>query len=127
MEYATIVVMLALTQYMYFTMRAGFARGRLSVKAPACTGNEEFERIYRVHQNTNEQIIIFIPALYAFAYYVSPLWGPGIGVFYIIGRFIYCNSYLADPAKRGPGMMVTFLTNGILATGALIGAVLSLI
>ncbi len=127
MEYATIVVMLTLTQYMYFAMRTGFARGRLGVNAPACTGNEEFERIYRVHQNSNEQMIIFIPALYAFSYYVSPLWGPGIGLFYIIGRFIYCNSYLSDPAKRGPGMMVTLLTNAILATGALIGAVLSLI
>ena len=127
MEYTIIVIMLALAQYMFFLTRVGATRGRLGIKAPVCIGNEQFERIFRVQQNTLEQLIIFIPALFGFAHYVHPVWGAGLGVIYLIGRFVYSNAYLSDPAKRGPGMLMTFITNGILVLGAIIGAGLVLI
>ncbi len=127
MEYATVVAMLALAQYMFFITKVGGARAKYEIKAPACEGNENFERIFRIQQNTLEQLIIFIPALFAFSYYVSPIWGPCIGLIYLIGRFVYCYSYLSDPAKRGPGMLLTFIPNAILAIGALIGAILNLL
>jgi len=126
-EYTIIVVMLALAQYMFFLTRVGATRGRLGIKAPACSGNEQFERIFRVQQNTLEQLIIFIPALFAFAHYIHPVWAAGLGVIYLVGRFVYSNAYLSDPAKRGPGMLMTFITNGILVLGAIIGAGLILI
>ncbi len=126
MEYATIIMMLALIQCMFFSMQVGAARAKDGIDAPATTGNEHFERVFRVHQNTIEQLILFIPAIYAFSAYVSPIWGAGIGVVYLIGRFIYSNNYVQDPKKRGPGMMLTMLPNAILILGGLIGATLQL-
>ena len=67
MEYATLIVLLALLQYTWFTMRVGMARGKYNIKAPACDGDETWERLFRVQQNTLEQLIVFIPACYAFA------------------------------------------------------------
>ena len=74
MENATIIVMLALALYLYFTVRVGANRGKLDVNAPACSGNEKIERMFRVQQNTLEQLIVFIPATFAFAFYLSPAW-----------------------------------------------------
>jgi uncharacterized membrane protein YecN with MAPEG domain len=127
MEYATVVAMLALAQYMYFITKVGGSRAKFDIKAPACDGNDNFERIFRVQQNTLEQLIIFIPALIAFSYYVSPIWGPCIGIIYLLGRFVYCFSYISDPAKRGPGMLLTFIPNAILVIGTIIGAILNLL
>ena len=67
MAYVTAIVMLALVQYFYFIIEVGRARGRFGVAAPATSGNEEFERYFRVQQNTLEQLIMFIPAIYATA------------------------------------------------------------
>ncbi len=37
MEIATIIVMLALAEYLFFTIRVGASRGELGVVAPSCT------------------------------------------------------------------------------------------
>lgn len=127
MEYTTIIIMLALGQYMYFVGKTGAARGKYGIKAPVCTGDEHFERIFRIQQNTLEQLIIFIPAQFAFAWYVSPVWGALAGIIFIVGRFVYANAYINDPAKRGPGMLMTFISNGILVLGAVTGATVHLL
>ena len=127
MEYATIVVMLALAEYFYFTARVGANREKLEMNAPACTGNERFERLFRVQQNTLEQLIIFIPAAYTFAYYVSSLWVLVPGVLFIIGRLMYSSAYLLDPKKRGPGMIATITANLALVLGTLISVVVRVI
>jgi uncharacterized membrane protein YecN with MAPEG domain len=123
MEYATIIVMLALVQYIWFTMRAGARRGKLGIEAPATSGNEEFERAFRVQQNTLEQLIIFIPATYAFAHYVSAAWVLLPGAIFIVGRLMYSSTYLKEPARRGPGMGATLLANVALIVAVLIKVV----
>ena len=126
MEYPAILLMLALLQYIFFTARTGLARGKDNVDAPACSGNEHFDRVFRVQQNTMEQLIVFIPGMMAFTHLVSPVWVliPGIG--FILGRALYSRTYINDPKTRGPGMMITMLSNVILVIGALIGAGLKL-
>jgi uncharacterized membrane protein YecN with MAPEG domain len=114
MELATIIVMLALAEYIYFTARVGAARGKTGVEAPACTGNEQFERVFRVQQNTLEQLIIFVPATYAFAYYVDNFWVVVPGVIFLIGRLMYSNGYTNNPAARAPGMIATLLSNALM-------------
>ena len=52
MEYVSIVVMLALLQFVYFSVEVGRARGRFNVQVPATSGNEGFERYFRAQQNT---------------------------------------------------------------------------
>jgi glutathione S-transferase len=123
MALVTMVSMLALLEYMYFGFKVGAARGKYGIKAPATTGDENFERVYRVHYNTLEQLIVFLPALWAFAMYVNDLAAAGLGVIFLIGRMIYSIAYSKDPAKRGLGFMLSFLSSIILALGGLGGAI----
>jgi|GEM_PF-44621 len=127
MAYATVIAMLALIEYFYFGIQVGGARARTGVQAPAVTGNPEFERFFRAHQNTLEQLIIFLPALYAAAIYVHELYAVAAGVVFLIGRMLYFRTYTADAEKRGPGMIITVLANLLLVLGALIGALLIII
>jgi uncharacterized membrane protein YecN with MAPEG domain len=126
MAYVDIVTALALLQFVFFGFKVGGARTRYGVNAPATTGNEVFERHFRVQQNTLEQLIVFIPGLYLFGHYFDPLWAAGLGVVYLIGRQVYAASYVKDPTKRGPGFGLTFLPAVILILGGLIGAILRL-
>jgi hypothetical protein len=126
MPYVDIVTALAVLQFVVFAMKVGGARGRYGVKAPAITGNEIFERHFRVQQNTLELLIVLLPGLYLFSRYFSPLVAAGLGVVYLIGRELYSFSYVKDPAKRGAGFGMSFLPAIVLVVGGLIGAVRAL-
>ena len=52
MEPVVVVMMLALVELVWLGARVGMARGKTGIKAPAVTGNEEFERHFRVQYNT---------------------------------------------------------------------------
>ncbi|MFC1702213.1 MAPEG family protein [Pseudomonadota bacterium] len=123
MDHATLIVLLALLQYVWFTGRVGAARGKYHVNAPACDGDESWNRLFRVQQNTMEQLIVFVPATYAFAIYLSELWVLVPGLAFMIGRFLYSAEYLKDPKTRTPGMAITLLANVVLVLGALFGLV----
>jgi len=122
MAYVDIVTTLALLQFIVFLMQVARARGKYGVLAPATTGNEIFERHFRVQQNTLEQLILFVPGLYLFAHYFNPLWAAGLGVIYLIGRQVYSASYVNDPKTRSAGFGLTFLPTIVLIVGGLIGA-----
>jgi uncharacterized MAPEG superfamily protein len=124
MAYVDIVTALALLQFVYFGIQVGRARARFGVKAPAITGNDQFERSFRVQQNTLETIVVFLPSLYLFSRYFNPLWAAGLGVVYLIGRQVYAAAYVKDPAKRSLGYGLTVLPILALLVGGLIGAVL---
>jgi glutathione S-transferase len=127
MPYVDIVTALALLQFVVFGFKVGRARGRYGVKAPAIAGNEIFERHFRVQQNTLEQLIVFLPGLYLFGHYWSPLIAAVLGVIYLIGREMYAATYVKDPAKREMGYGLTFLPTVVLVLGGLIGAVRALL
>ncbi len=127
MAYVDIVTALALLQFVYFGIQVGRARGRFGVKAPAVTGNEQFERHFRVQQNTLESIVVFVPALFLFSRSFNPLWAAGLGVIYLIGRQVYAAAYVKDPAKREVGYGLTVLPILALLVGGLIGAVLKIV
>jgi uncharacterized membrane protein YecN with MAPEG domain len=126
MAYVDIVTALALLQFVVFGFKVGKARGRFGIKAPAISGNETFERYFRVQQNTLEQLIVFLPGLYLFSHYYSPLVAAVIGVIYLAGRELYSMTYVKDPAKREIGYGLTFLPTVILVLGGLFGAVRTL-
>ena len=126
MALVTVVVMLALFEYFVFSLQVGMARGRFEVPAPATTGNEHFERYFRAAANTGEQLLMFIPGMYAFGTYVNPTAAAIVGLVFIAARALYFKTYTADAEKRGPGMMGSVLANAVLVIGALIGALMSL-
>ena len=127
MEIVGIVALIAIVEYMFFGMAVGRARGTHGVQAPATSGNEIFERYYRVQQNTLEQLVIFLPALFLFALHVHALLAAGLGVVFVIGRAVYYRGYLEAPEKRGTGMMISFGANAILVLRSLVGLALALV
>jgi uncharacterized MAPEG superfamily protein len=127
MAYADIVTVLAVLQFIVFGFQVGGARAKYGVKAPATTGNEIFERVFRIQQNTLELLVGFIPGIYLFSRYWNPAWAAALGVVYLAGRQIYAVAYARDPAKRGLGYGLSFLPVAALLIGGLIGAVWHLV
>jgi uncharacterized membrane protein YecN with MAPEG domain len=126
MPYVHIVTALAVLQFIVFGFKVGSARERYGVKAPAITGNETFERLFRIQMNTLEQLIVFLPGLYLYARYFSPVVAAALGAVYLCGRELYAFTYVRDPAKRSVGFGLTFLPIVVLVVGGLIGAVRAL-
>ena len=122
MVMSTMVGMVALLQYLYFGIQVGRARGRTGIAAPAVSGNEEFERYYRAHLNTAEQLVIFGPALFASAFFIGDGYAAALGVVFVVGRGLYFRNYVREPGSRGPGMLLTAVGNLALILGALVGA-----
>ena len=117
------VTVLALLVYSWIVFRTGQARGRCKIAAPAVTGHPAFERAYRVQQNTVEQIVLFLPALWLCALTLGDPWAALVGLVWPIGRILYARAYAADPDKRGPGFLLTLLPSIVLLIGAAIGTV----
>ncbi len=126
MELVAIITVLALMQFVYFGIRVGQMRAKHGVKAPEMTGDPEFMRMFRIHQNTMEQLVVFVPALWIFAHYWDPKWGAAIGLIYIASRFVYYLGYLKDPKDRGRGFGIGFVTITVLLVGGLVGAVMKM-
>jgi glutathione S-transferase len=120
MHAVAIITVLALLEYMVMGIMVGRARTTYGVAAPATTGNPDFERYYRVHQNTLEALLVFIPALWLFAQYASIALAVALGLIFLAGRFIYAAGYIRAAEKRGPGALITFAVNGILLLGGLL-------
>lgn len=125
MEAVAVVTVLAVLQAFGFAFLVGKQRAKHGVKAPTITGDAEFERAFRIHQNTVEQLVIFIPALWIFSYYVHDLTGAGLGLVFVISRLVYRQGYLNDPASRARGFGIGALVMMVLMLGGLIGAIMS--
>ena len=94
-----------------FTFYASFGAGKLrgQVKAPAVSGDFEFEKAFRVHYNTIEQLVLFMPVLWLSApYWGDQASGAAAGV-WLVGRIIYARAYRKDPSTRSMGFLITLM------------------
>ena len=117
-----VVIGLALLEFFVFGALVGRARGQYKVEAPATTGHPVFERYFRVHYNTLEQLIVFIPGMLLFGTYVSPLWASILGAVFIAGRIVYLRGYVDEPRRRSTGFGLTMLPSAVLLIGGTGGA-----
>src|ERR1035438_10024116 len=105
-HFTAIVTCLAILFYFFTTIQVSKARAASGIKAPAITGNPDFERVFRVQMNTLEWMPIFLPSLWLFAIYISDPFAAVLGAIWIAGRILYMTGYsqAADKCGRGFGI-----------------------
>ena len=121
-HFTALVTCLAIALYFYTSVLVAKARARFGIKAPAITGNPDFERVFRVQMNTLEWMPIFLPSLWLFAYNISDGKAAAIGLVWIAGRVLYITGYSQASDKRGTGFGIQALAAIALWLGA-IGAI----
>ncbi len=127
MEFVELIAMLAVAQFFFFGFMTGKARRDSGLKAPAISGDEAFERMYRVQTNTMETMIAFLPALLIAGKYWSPLLVSLIGLVYIVGRFMYWQAYVKSPATRSTGFLLSMIPTLVLIVLALVGVLIAMV
>ena len=109
MEFVALVTLLLVFQYLTYMMLCGAARAKSGIQAPAVTGDENFERAYRVQMNTLEQLMVVLPALWVSGMYFDSLVAALLGLAFFLGRVMYRAGYVKDPEKRGMGFGIGFV------------------
>jgi glutathione S-transferase len=126
MPYVELVAIFAVLQFLTFGALTGNARRASGLKAPAVTGHEGFERMYRVQMNTLEMLIAFLPALFLAGKYWPAYVVASLGWVYIVGRLIYWRAYINPTGNRTMGFMLSVTPTLLLALLALVGIALAL-
>ena len=121
MELIAAVTLLVAIEYFFLAIMVGKSRSETGISAPAIIGDAKFERVFRVQQNTMEQLIIFFPSLWIFGYYMHEGMGALLGLVFLLGRILYALGYVKDPNRRGPGFVIGSLALLALMVGGLIG------
>lgn len=123
-RYTAVVTLLAVALYFFFATRVSAARGRFGVELPATTGNPDFERVFRVHQNTLEWMPTFFASLWLCAIYLNDIAAAVLGLVWIGGRILYFAGYSQAVEKRLPGFFIQVTACALLFVGAAVGIVL---
>ncbi|MBH8577213.1 MAPEG family protein [Nostocaceae cyanobacterium CENA369] len=119
----SLITVLALLLYFVLTINVTRYRVKYNVPAPQMIGNQDFERVLRVQQNTLEQLVLFLPVLWLFSLYVSPLWGTVLGAIWLIGRIAYAWGYYQAAKRRIIGFVISSISSLVLLLGSLIGII----
>ena len=107
--------------YVASVLKVSTARWRYGVQAPATSGNDDFERVFRVQQNNVEQLIVFLPCLWLFALTYNDLYVGILGFVFGVSRIAYARAYYAEAKKRGIAFTISFLCLVVAFVGALWG------
>lgn len=119
----SLITVLALLLYLVLTINVTRYRVKYNVPAPQMIGNQDFERVLRVQQNTLEQLVLFLPVLWLFSLYVSPLWGTVLGTIWLIGRIAYAWGYYQAAKRRIIGFVISSISSLVLLLGSLLGII----
>ena len=111
--HAAFATCLAILVYVWTGLVVGKARKAHGVDYPNTHGSDDFNRVWRAHQNTLEQLAIFLPSLWLFATIVNDCWAGIVGVVWALGRILYVRGYVAAAPKRAPGFMIAILATAV--------------
>ena len=123
-HYTSIVTIIVVLFYFFIATRVPLARRKYNVQLPAINGHPDFERVFRVHQNTLEWMPIFLPSLWLCAIYLTDVGAAVLGVIWIVGRFIYYIGYAREVQRRLPGFFIQSSACLLLIVGAIAGMII---
>lgn len=121
--YPATITLLTMVMYFWTMWRVGQARARHRIMPPRTDGPEEFLRVFRVQQNTLEQVVLFLPSLWLFALFISYLWAGILGAVWLAARVWYAIAYSRAAEKRLPPFLFALFTTVVLMGGAGIGII----
>jgi len=119
------VTVLMLMQFTFFGALVAKGRSTYQVAAPAMTGPEGFERLVRVHLNTQERLVLMLPLMATAAQFWHPALVAAAGGLFVLGRLAYWRGYVEQPAKRVAGNLITMIAIGLCLVATLAGLVKS--
>lgn len=126
-HWPALVTLAALALMFGCVAHVGRMRIRHRVRAPATTGiAEDFDRAFRIHMNTLENFVLFVPALWLAAIWFSPRVAAALGAVWVVARAWYAFAYAHDPRSRGAPFGLAFAAWGALMLIAAWGVLSSL-
>lgn len=123
--FPAVVTCLTVLFYTIVIAHTGRLRVRHRIAEPATTGHPQFETAFRLQQKTAHQLIMFLPVLWLYAYYLSSLWAGIIGFIWILTRMYFAISFINEPKSSPVG---DWFSRGVIAwlvVGSLVGITLS--
>ncbi|MCW5889956.1 MAG: MAPEG family protein [bacterium] len=121
-----LLLALATIEVLVFAVIVGRARGKYGVPAPATSGHPTWERLNRVHQNSIEHLVVFMPLFLLYATAVDQRQAVVIGIIFVVARLLYAVGYAREASKRAVGSLLTFLVEIWMAVLVVIALLLRL-
>jgi glutathione S-transferase len=103
-HFTALVTCLSILTYFFTSIQVSRARVAFGIKAPAVSGNPDFERVFRVQMNTLEWMPIFLPSLWLFAIYINDALAAALGLVWIAGRILYMTGYSQGRRQTRAGL-----------------------
>ena len=119
MQFPIFITLVTLFVYQVLSIFVSAARDKYGIKAPATTGNINFERVYRTHLNYLENLVIFLPLVWIASLEFGNSLSSSGGIVYVlaclswlIGKGLFSVAYIKNWAFK------TKLTFNIVATAS---------
>lgn len=122
-ELTALVTVAALLLYVALAVRVARTRAKAGIAPPAISGDPVVERAIRIHGNTGEWLVAFLPALWLFSLYWGDRLAALLGLLWVVSRIVYAVGYGKAAERRLIGFIPSFLIVLILLFGAAAGAV----
>ena len=101
-----IITVLAVLLTIALAIRVSMLRMKFKIDPPALTGNPALERAVRIHANTVEAMVVFLPLLWLGAMLYSETIAFYLGIGWLVGRVAYAVGFTMDAKKRIPGFAI---------------------
>jgi uncharacterized membrane protein len=125
MNYLALTTTLVLMQTLFFGALVAKARLSEQVNPPAVQGSAVFNTLYRVHQNTLERLVAYLPLLWMAGQFWPPSAVAAWGAVFLLARHLYWRGYVKSPADRKAGNVLSMAVMAGLLLATLTGVVRS--
>lgn len=124
-RYPLLITFLSHLLLTYTGISAGYARITYKVPYPETRGPPEFNRLFRAHCNQCEQYPQFYVLLWTFSLFVSPEIGAGVGLVWIVLRYLYFCRYRDSGIGIRNFTLPSYMCWNFLALGIFLKAITS--